>query len=573
MRTKKSPVLLHQLLAGTMLAALAAGSSSTAANAAADLIAVNGDVRTVDPNTPRVEAFAVEGGKFVAVGTSAEIRSLADDKTTVLDLGGKTVTPGFIDGHTHLTSGTDYVTGVDLSYIPDKETWLKKIKEADERLPPGVWITGGGWDYTLKEGKLPTKEDIDAVVKDRPVVLRDIDFHSIWVNTKALEIGGVTAKSEVPAGGEVVVDAKTGEPTGILLEGAGDLITNKKPAYSDKERAEALLQTVKFANSVGLTGVHDMSSIAAVYDYLKLVEDKNLSLRVWYGFFEDKAANIPAAAKDREAVDSRVAASGETKVKGPLLTVGYAKSVVDGVLSTHTAYLLENYSDRTGWKGEPFQSEADLSALIKAANDNGFPTAVHAIGDAGVQMTLNAFEKGQSPGKYPNRVEHIEIISPPDIERFKKLGIVASMQPNHATGTIGKYITERVGHERENHAYVWKSMLQHKVPVVFGSDWATSPLSPLTQINDAVFRESPFGLGDGPWHPEQAVTFDEALFAYTQAGANMTPWANEIGSISTGKWADFVVLDAKLPDPVDRSIRKRHVEATYVAGTEVYRAK
>lgn len=384
MRTKKTRVLLHQLLAGTMLAALAAGSSFTVANAAADLIAVNGDVRTVDPNTPRAEAFAVEGGKFVAVGTSAEIRSLADGKTTVLDLGGKTVTPGFIDGHTHLTSGTDYVTGVDLSYIPDKETWLKKIKEADERLPPGVWITGGGWDYTLGEGKLPTKEDIDAVVKDRPVVLRDIDFHSIWVNSKALEIGGVTAKSEVPAGGEIVVDAKTGEPTGILLEGAGDLVTNKKPAYSDKERAEALLQTVKFANSVGLTGVHDMSSIAAAYDYLKLVEDKTLSLRVWYGFFEDKAANIPAAAKDREAV---------------------------------------------------------------------------------------------------------------------------------------------------------------------------------------------FGLGDGPWHPEQAVTFDEALFAYTQAGANMTPWADEIGSISTGKWADFVVLDAKLPDPVDRTIRERHVEATYVAGTEVYRAK
>lgn len=162
--------------------------------AAADLIVVNADVRTADLAKPKAQAFAVEGGKFAAVGSNDEIKALADSSTRTIDAGGKTITPGFIDGHTHLTMGTDMVLGADLSYIPDKKTWLEKIKEADARLPKGAWLTGGGWDYTLGEGKLPTKEDLDAVVPDRVVILRDIDFHSVWVNSKALEVGGVTAK-------------------------------------------------------------------------------------------------------------------------------------------------------------------------------------------------------------------------------------------------------------------------------------------------------------------------------------------------------------------------------------------
>lgn len=545
-------------------------STVGSANAAADLIIVNGDVRTVDLKKPKVQAFAIDDGKFAAIGSNDEIRALADSETKIIDAGGKTVTPGFIDGHTHLTSGTDMVVGVDLSYIPDKKTWLERIKEADARLPKGAWLTGGGWDYTLSEGKLPTKEDLDAVVPDRVVILRDIDFHSVWVNSKALEVGGVTAKSRVKEGGQVLLNDK-GEPSGILLEGAGDLVEKHRPVATDSERREGLLETLKFANSVGITAVNDMSDLAAVHDYAALVADKKMSLRVWYGFFEGDPQKIAAAVADREAVDKICANSGEQENKGPLLKLGYTKSVMDGVLSTRTAYLHEDYSDQKGWKGKPFETKEQLAAAIRASNENGFPTAVHAIGDGSVGLVLDAFAEGSVARAQPNRIEHIEVVETSDIKRFKDLGVVASMQPNHATGTIGKYITERIGENREPRAYVWHSMLQAGVPLVFGSDWPTSPLSPLTQINDAVFRESPFGLGNGSWHPEQAVSFDQALFSYTQAGANMTPWGDQIGSISVGKWADFVIIDGTLPDPLDRSIRQRKVEATYLAGKEVYR--
>ncbi|CAM5608474.1 N-substituted formamide deformylase [Mycolicibacterium aubagnense] len=538
--------------------------------AAADLIVVNADVRTADPAKPKAQAFAVEGGKFAAVGGNDEIKALADSSTRTIDAGGKTITPGFIDGHTHLTMGTDMVLGADLSYIPDKKTWLEKIKEADARLPKGAWLTGGGWDYTLGEGKLPTKEDLDAVVPDRVVILRDIDFHSVWVNSKALEVGGVTAKSEVKEGGQIMLNDK-GEPSGILLEAAGELVEKHRPVATDAERRAGLLETLKFANSVGITAVNDMSDLAAVHDYAALVADKKMPLRVWYGFFEGDPKKIAAAVNDRQAVDKILSESGEQEKKGPLLKLGYTKSVMDGVLSTRTAYLHQDYSDQKGWKGKPFETKQQLAAAIRASNENGFPTAVHAIGDGSVSVVLDAFAEASVPRAQPNRIEHIEVVETSDIKRFKDLGVVASMQPNHATGTIGKYITERIGENREPRAYVWHSMLDAGVPLVFGSDWPTSPLSPLTQINDAVFRESPFGLGNGPWHPEQAVSFDQALFSYTQAGANMTPWGNQIGSISVGKWADFVVIDGSLPDPLDRSIRQRKVEATYLAGNEVYR--
>ncbi len=564
----KLPTGIRAMGATSVLAILAFAAQP--AWAAADLIVVNGDVRTVDSAKPKVQAFAVEDGKFTAIGTDEEIRALADGDTKVIDAGGKTITPGFIDGHTHLDFGVNMVTGVDLSYIPDKKTWLEKIKEADARLPKGAWLLGGGWDYTLGEGKLPTKEDIDAVVPDRVVMLRDIDFHSVWVNSKALEVGGVTAESEVPEGGQVVLNDK-GEPSGILLERARDLIDKHMPEVSETERRQGLLETMKFANSLGITGVHDMGDLAGVHDYAAIAADKKMPLRVWYGFFEGDPTAIAGAVKDRDAVDKVLADSGETEKKGPLLKLGYTKSVIDGVLSTRTAYLQEDYSDQHGWKGKPFKTKEELAAAIRASNENGFPTAVHAIGDGGVTLVLDAFAEAAVPRAQPNRIEHIEVVETDDVKRFKDLEVVASMQPNHATGTIGKYITERIGEEREPRAYVWHSMLDAGVPLVFGSDWPTSPLSPLTQINDAVFRESPFGLGDGPWHAEQAVNFDQALHAYTQAGADMTPWGAEIGSISVGKWADFVVIDGTLADPLDRSIRERKVEATYLAGNEVYR--
>jgi predicted amidohydrolase YtcJ len=542
--------------------------------AAPDLIVVNGDIYTVDPGAPRVEAFAVENGKFTAVGSNAEIRALANADTRVIDTGGRTVTPGFIDGHSHVSGNAPVVAGVDLSYVADKDDWLRLIEAADERLPDGEWMTGGYWDHTLSDGEYPNREMLDDVVPDRPIFLNHIDGHYAWVNSLALELAGVTAETPVPAGGEIVVDPETGEATGILLEGAQGLVRKIIPERSDQQRRAGLATMEKYANSFGVTGLHQMGELD---NYLYIVENGDPTLRIWYGERgpRESGGDYSIAVKDilatKAEIATRVNATGKEQASGPLLTVGYVKLINDGVLSAQTAVLMEGYWDREGWKGEYITEPQDLALQVKNVTAAGLPVAIHSIGDAAVRASLDAFEAAQlNVVPYPNRIEHIELVHPDDIPRFKALGVAASMQPNHATNAIG-YVPTRVGQHRETRAYVWKSMLDAGVPLVFGADYPTSPLNPLVQIADAMFRESPFGFNDGkPWHPEQAVRFDQALHAYTQAGADMTAWKDLVGSITAGKWADFVVLDGKVPVPMNDDFRKLAVDATYFAGREVY---
>ena len=541
---------------------------------APDLIVINGDIYTSDPSAARVEAFAVAYGKFSAVGTTEQMQALAGANTRIIDAGGTTVTPGLIDAHSHVSGNSPAVAGVDLAYVADKAEWVRMIAEADKRLPEGEWLIGGSWDHTLSDGLYPTKQMLDAVIPDRPAMLRHIDGHYAWVNSKALEMAGVTAETQAPPGGEVVLDPATGETTGILLEGAQNLVGKIVPDRSDEQRQTGLATMYKYANSFGLTGLHQMGGLD---DYLHVVENGDPTLRIWYGTWnrggisdsiDTIVSNIVAK---KSEVAKRVTATAKEEATGPLLNLGFVKLINDGVLSAHTAVLTEAYSDREGWKGEYITGPEQLKEQVAAVTAAGLPVAIHSIGDAAVKASLDAFDAAKgNPVPFPNRVEHIEIIHDEDIQRFKDLGVIASMQPNHATNSI-VYVPVRVGEQRSARAYVWKSMLNAGVPVVFGADYATSPLSPLVQIADAVFRVSPFGFNDGkPFHPEQAVTFEEALMAYTQSGANITPWKDKIGSITVGKWADFVVLDGAVPAPMNESFRDLSVEATYFAGREVY---
>ena len=557
-----------------ILILLLALTCSTAALAAADLVVVNADVYTVDPNTPRAQAFAVENGRFSAVGTNAEIRALADADTQVIDARGNTVTPGFIDGHSHVSGNSPAVAGVDLSYVVAKDEWLRLIAAADERMAEGEWMTGGYWDHTLSDGEYPTKEMLDGIVPDRPILLNHIDGHYSWANSLALELAGVTAESPVPPGGEIVVDPETGEPTGILLEGAQGLVRRIIPDRSDRQRRDGLATMQKYANRFGVTGLHQMGDLE---DYLYIVENGDPTLRIWYGSrgprgtADDYAADVRNIQATKADTAMRVKATGKEEAVGPLLEVGYVKLINDGVLSAHTAVLLEGYTDREGWKGEYITEPPDLARQVATVTAAGLPVAIHSIGDAAVQASLDAFEAAKNNAvPFPNRIEHIELAHADDVRRFRALGVVASMQPNHATNAIG-YVPDRVGASREDRAYVWRSMLDAGVPLVFGADYATSPLNPLVQLADAMFRVSPFGFHDNkPWHAEQALSFEEALHAYTQAGANMTPWKDEIGSITTGKWADFVMLDGKVPAPMEAGFRDLAVDRTYFAGREVY---
>lgn len=537
-----------------------------------DLIVFNADVRTVDSTVPAAEAFAVSAGKFIAIGSTAEIQPLAGDSTTVVDAGGMTITPGLIDGHTHLIGGSTLAVGVDLSEIEDKNEWLDIVREKALEFDDGQWILGGAWDHNLSDGVLPTKEMLDSVAPKNPVLLKDIDHHSAWANSLAIELASVTADSPVPPGGEILVDPATGDPTGVFLEGAMRLFNDAPGMQAATDPVTGLRAAIAMANSLGVTSAHDMSGNLDAF--LSVLSDGELTMRIWQGGFangtspEDAFAELSA---ERDRVRQAVAADKQTEVMGPLFDVGYVKMIIDGVLSTHTAMMKEAYSDKPSAEAEPFISYEELNAMVAAAHAASFPVAVHAIGDEGVSWVLDAFTASPSPIDLPmDRIEHIEVVTPEDVERFKSLGVAASMQPHHATCCVGNYVIDRIGRARLANAYVWRQMLDNDVHLVLGSDWATSPLNPLIQIADTLHRETRIDGVVRPWDEGNTLNFAEALHAYTQAGADMTAWSDQIGSISIGKWADFVILDERLPNNVDRSVEDRKVTATYLAGRQVY---
>ena len=538
--------------------------------ASPDFILVNADIRTSDPNQPTAEAVAVKDSKFIAIGSSLEILKLQNGKTKVIDAEGKTVLPGFIDSHTHLSSGSNIVTGVNLTGIAEKSVWLQMIADRVETMEPGEWLLGGRWDYTFENKGLPTRWELDSVSPNNPVALSDIDGHSMWVNSLAIEKAKIRADSEVPKGGQILIDEFSGKPNGILLEGAMQLIWDAPTYIRDSDLArDKIEQVLDYANSFGITSVHDMSSRIELDKYKDLALNKKLSVRVFWGE-HSKFSQEEDSTNDADLVTQLLK---QYKVHdpdyGPLIEHGFIKYVIDGVLSTHTAALIDPYSDRPEIIGEPFYIQTEINRLVERANSLGMPVAIHAIGDRGVKMALNAFEYSAN-SSLANRIEHIEIIEPSDIERFRKLKVTASMQPNHGTGVIGKYITPRVGVEREKYTYMWNSFLRSGVRLGLSSDFATSPFSPLVQLTDAVFRESPSGLYEGPWYPEQALSFEQALYAYTQVGADLAGWGDQIGSISVGKYADFVILDQTLSKPVGRELKFTKVAKTYFAGQLVF---
>jgi len=542
---------------------------------APDLVVINADVHTVDSTHARADAFAISNGKFVAIGSTADIQQLIGDYTEIIDAGGVSVIPGLVDGHTHLLMGAGLAIGVDLSEIEDKSEWLRIIRDKAQSLPDDAWILGGAWDHNLSDGVLPSKEMLDSVTPDHPVLLRDIDGHSAWANSRAIELAGISPDSPVPPGGEIVIDPATGEMTGIFLESAGALFGDAPGMTEATDPVAGIKAAIALANSHGITAVHDMSNHFDAF--LSVFDDGDLTLRVWQGASPPRVSDrspdeiFAEMASERERVRQHVAASAQTASMGPLFDIGYTKLVVDGVLSTYTALMKAPYSDNPDAVAEPFVSKDELNAMIAAAHDHNFPVAVHAIGDNAVSWVLDGFAQSpRRPGMPADRIEHIEVVTPDDVARFASLGVTASMQPHHATCCVGNYVIDRLGRDRLPNAYVWRSMLDANVALVLGSDWPTSPLNPLIQIADTIHRETRIDGVVRPWDEGNSLTFEEALYGYTQSGANRTTWSDEIGSITVGKWADFVILDEKLPSEIDRALENRQVTATYLAGRRVF---
>ena len=539
----------------------------------ANLVIINADIYTSDKKQPRAQALAIKNGKFTIVGFNDEIETAIGQDTKIIDAGNATVIPGLIDGHTHLVGGGSLATGVDLTDIQEKKEWIRIIAEKAATLPEGSWILGGRWNHNLSDGILPTKEMLDTVTPKHPVLLSDIDGHTSWANSEAIKLAGITIESPVPQGGEIVIDQNTGEPSGIFKERANRLFQNAKGIREASDAKKGMRAAIKLANSLGITSMHDMSGFHD--EFLEILKQGDLSLRVWQGHYksisDERKDAFQLLSEEREHIRKNITDIGITDTMGPLFDIGYVKLMIDGVLSTRTALLNEPYSDDPKVNPQAFISNEALTQKISSAHEYGFPVAVHAIGDKGVSLVLDAFSKATpNTGALPDRIEHIELVLPEDIERFASLGVIASMQPHHATCCVGDYVIDRIGLKRLPYAYAWRSMLDQGVSLVLGTDWSTSPLNPFIQIADTIHRETRINGIETPWDENNNLTFEEALYGYTQAGANVTSWADQIGSISIGKWADFVILDRKLPKEVGREIESAAVKATYLAGQQVY---
>ncbi|HEU4732633.1 MAG TPA: amidohydrolase [Kofleriaceae bacterium] len=526
-----------------------------AARDAPDVVLINGDVWTMDPQHPRVAAVAWRGDQIVAVGGTAEVRALAGPATRVIDLHGHSASPGLIDAHCHL-----YGLGSDLEHVSvrglgsEAET-VRVMADAARTRPADQWLIGRGWDQNRWPGQqFPTRKALDAAVGDRPVVLERIDGHAIWVNSVALRAAGISRATKDPAGGKIVRDA-AGEPTGVLVDNAEGLVLSREPPPSPEVREQRLRAAAQVAIAAGLTAVHEMGIDEETAEaYRKLAAAHQLPLRVH--------AYMTAPARLERLATPPAPATGRFVMSG-------VKLYADGALGSRGARLYEGYSDDPKnhglWRTEP----AMLARYVEAAVAGGWEVAIHAIGDAGVGAVLDAFLAAEKahPGDHRLRVEHTQVIAPRDVPRMVSAHAIASMQPTHATSDM-PWAEKRLGPRRITGAYAWRTLLDQHIPFAGGSDFPVEQVSPLLGLYAAVTRQDAKGMPPGGWYPDQRMTLLEALEAFTHGAAYAERAEDTRGVLAVGRHADLTVYSGPLA--ADRSLLDLHIDYTIVDGEIVF---
>ncbi|MGH2901357.1 MAG: amidohydrolase, partial [Solirubrobacteraceae bacterium] len=461
---------------------------------------------TMDPQKPRAEAAAWKGDRILAVGDAATVRALAGPSTRVIDLHGRSATPGLVDAHCHLYGlGTD-LENVSLRDLPSEEAAVGKMAEAAKARPAGQWLLGRGWDQNKWPGQqFPTKKRLDAAVGDRPVVLTRIDGHAIWVNSVALREAGITKATPDPDGGKILRDA-AGEPTGVLIDNAEGLVFRKQPEPSPELRAQRLQAAAKVAIAEGLTGVHDMGIEEATADaYRKLAEAHQLPIRFY--------AYLTAPDKIERYATPPLPPTGRFAMRG-------VKLYADGALGSRGARLYAPYTDDPKNQGLWRTSPDAMKRAVDAAVAGGWGVAIHAIGDAGVGAVIDAFAAAEAahPGDHRLRIEHTQVIALKDVPRMAAAHAIASMQPTHATSDM-PWAEARLGPERVKGAYAWRTMLENHIPFAAGSDFPVEQVSPILGLYSAVTRQDGKGMPAGGWYPAQRMTLEEAVAAFTRGAA------------------------------------------------------
>jgi predicted amidohydrolase YtcJ len=526
-----------------------------------DKIFINATVWTGESSQPFAQAVAVYDGKILAVGPNVKIAPLAGAETTIIDTGGKLMLPGFIDNHTHFMSGGFHLESIDLRYAKDEEEFAQMIGEWASQ-HPGRWVTGGTWDHdNWPGGTLPTKELIDRYAPDTPVFVSRYDGHMAVANSYVLQLAGITAETPDPPGGQIVRDPHTGEPTGLLRDEAMNLVYPHIPDPNEEERMEAALRALAEARRLGVTSIQDISSPDDFRLYQSLRNNGELTVRIY--------AILPIWLWEHLATGGIQAPFGDEYIR-----IGALKAFADGSLGSSTALFYEPYDSDPDTRGLPMDVVLDgrLERWAIGADRAGLQLAIHAIGDSANSMMLDLFEKIISVNPERDRrfrIEHAQHIHPEDFQRFAELGVIASVQPYHAIDD-GRWAEGRIGFTRCQTTYPFRTFIDNGVKMSFGSDWTVAPLNPLYGIYAAVTRRTIDGENPDGWFPEQKISVEEAVRAYTIGAAYAAYDEHDKGTITPGKYADLVLLSKNIfeIDPVD--IENVEVVMTVVGGDVVY---
>jgi predicted amidohydrolase YtcJ len=541
-----------------MSVASSLGAQQPAPRPPVTLAVVNARVWTGDPRRPWADGVAVRGDRLAAVGSSAEIRKLASGGARVVDARGAMLVPGFIDAHVHFIDGGFRLASVQLRDAATPEEFARRIAEFARTVPPGTWITGGDWDHERWGGRLPERAWIDSLTPDHPVWVSRLDGHMALANSAALDAAKVGRDVRDVAGGTIVRDA-TGALTGLFKDNAMDLVWRAVPDAPDAMNDRALDAAMRYVNAQGVTSVHNMGSWADLAAFERAHAAGRLTTRIY--------AAVPLASWQRLRDTVATRGRGDAWVR-----IGALKGFVDGSLGSHTAAMLAPFTDAPGDTGLLVTPTAEMQAMVTGADAAGLQVFVHAIGDRAIRLQLDVFERAiASNGARDRRwrIEHAQHIDPADIPRFAPLGVIASMQPYHAIDD-GRWADKVIGPERALGTYAFRSLLDAKAKVAFGSDWFVAPPTPLEGIYAAVTRRTLDDRHPDGWVPSQKITVEEALRAYTNTGAYASFEEAEKGMLRMGMLADFVMIDRDLTRVAPETIRDAKVLMTVVGGRVVF---
>jgi predicted amidohydrolase YtcJ len=532
-------------------------------NPAADLVVFHGNVRTMDPQQRLASAIVIQGARIAAVGNDEMARKWIGPKTQVIDAQGRLVLPGFNDSHVHFLQGGQQLSSVQLRDARSPEQFQERMRSFAQSRQRGQWITGGDWDHeNWPSGELPRKEWIDDATQEIGVFISRLDGHMGLANSYALRLAGIGPKTPDPDGGLIVRDPETGEPTGILKDAAMNLVTRFIPNLSHAEKLDALRAATQHAASLGVTSVQDMSGAGHEAAYRELIRNQELKTRVYI------AAPLPSW--QRSADQGLKAARGDVWMR-----LGGLKGFADGSLGSTTALFFEPYLDDPRTRGLPSDEMFPASAMqerVLGADQAELQVMIHAIGDKANSDILDIFERViQAKGKRDRRfrIEHAQHLRMADIPRFGKNDVIASMQPYHCADD-GRWAWKRIGPDRAMGTYAFRSLLDSGCVLAFGSDWNVAPLDPIQGIAAAVTRRTLDGKNPDGWVPEQKITIEEAIHAYTAGSAYAEFADQEKGKLAVGMLADLVILSRNLFECSADELTQAQSDVTVVDGKIVY---